>query len=400
MTPRSRLPAVALFTYSVRPRGSVVHAACLAEALQAEGADVTLYALAKSGESFFRPLACPLVLFPAAPAPADPDRLVAQRLAELHAGFRDAAGRHDVYHAEDCLTASALKSAPGARFEPVVRTVHHVERFQSPYLAECQRRSVAAATALVSVSAFTAREVREHFGRDSRIIHNGVNPRRFDAAETGLAGARLPEALGITGESVLLLSVGGVEARKNLDRALDAAIPVLAEEPRLTWAIAGGASIWDHSAAERAFDERVRALPVEVGRRVVRLGPVEEASLTALYRRADVLLAPSLHEGWGLAVLEAMAARTAVICSAREPFTEFLDPEVACLVDPESAGAIRAALRRVTADSRLRERLARAGERRARAFTWRRAARAHLELYQTLVRDARAPDRSRALPPV
>jgi glycosyltransferase-like protein len=393
------MTSIALFTYSVKPRGSVVHAACLAEALVAEGAEVTLYALAKPGDRFFRPLRCPLVTFDAAPAPADPGRLIEQRIAELHAGLRGLSAQHDVYHAEDCLTASALLSVGLSRYSPVVRTVHHVERFENPYLAACQRRSIERADALVSVSRFTAREVEQGFCRQSRVVYNGVDPARFAPGAPGTSACPPAlDALELRDDELVVLSVGGVEERKNTLRALEAVIPVCRAEPRLRWLVAGGCSIWDHSALEQSFDARVAELPPDVRRRITRLGPLDEAALTYLYRRSDVLLAPALHEGFGLSVLEAMAARTAVICSGREPFSEFTDSETAYWVDPYSVTSIREALRVLGADPALRARLASAAELRSRAFSWRAAARAHLELYASVGSGGARSARVSALP--
>src|SRR5258708_34408688 len=124
--------SVGVYTYSTRPRGSVVHAMSLAEALVAAGHDATLYALCKPGASLYRPLACPVELIPAAAAPADPDALIRQRIEELVCGLRRLARRHDIFHAQDCLAANALLAARSGASAPVVRTVHHVERFDSP----------------------------------------------------------------------------------------------------------------------------------------------------------------------------------------------------------------------------------------------------------------------------
>jgi glycosyltransferase-like protein len=387
------MPSIGIYTYSVKPRGSVVHAASLAEALADEGADVTLYALAKNGDGFFRPLRCPLVLVPAGPAPAEPDRLILQRIAELQAGMATQRARHDVYHAEDCLTASALVSAV-PRLAPVVRTVHHVEHFESPYLAACQRRSIIQSDLVLSVSRRTAREVESEFGRGSRIVHNGVDLSRFGAPHT--PEPALARDLALSADDVLVLSVGGVEARKNMLQALDAMIGALVGSPRLHWVVAGGASIWDHSELERRFDARVAELPDGVRRRILRTGAVDEPTLTWLYQRSDLVLCPSLHEGWGLCVLEALAAGTAVIASARAPFTEYLDFDVACLVDPTSTVAIQGAVLALAGDARRRAELGAAGRKRAEQFSWRRAAQAHLEAYRALLTDPSAATFARA----
>jgi glycosyltransferase-like protein len=373
---------IALITYSVKPRGSVVHTACLAEALQDAGADVTIYALAKGGDDFFRPLRVPLVLFPAGPAPADQDELIQQRVAELYRGLKSASSRHDLFHAQDCLSASALLATHDPKFRPLVRTVHHLERFDSTYLAECQRRSVQRADLLLAVSRRTARETWERFVRSPKVIHNGVDQARF--AAPARPAAELAKNLDSKPDDVVVLSLGGVEERKNALRSLEAFIDAWREQPRLRWIVVGGASIWDHSSVERRFDTRVAALPAELRSRIHRVGSVDEASLTWLHQRSDILLSASLHEGWGLAALEGLAARSAVIASRREPFTEFLDDETAVLVDPESVTELSGALRRLAAEPALRRRLTTAGAQRANDFSWRRAAREHLAAYRTL----------------
>src|SRR6186713_549562 len=95
--------SVGIFTYSTKPRGSVVHAACLAEALQRRGAQVRLYALSKTGDGFFRPLSCPIQLIPAQLAASEVDALIRQRIAEFRQGIRALGVKHDICHAEDCL---------------------------------------------------------------------------------------------------------------------------------------------------------------------------------------------------------------------------------------------------------------------------------------------------------
>ena len=102
------MTSVGIFTYSTKPRGSVVHATYLAEALSARGHDVTLYALSKDGDRLYRELECPVVYLRAAAAPVEPAELIAQRIQEVASGVEAAAPRHEIYHAEDCLVASGL----------------------------------------------------------------------------------------------------------------------------------------------------------------------------------------------------------------------------------------------------------------------------------------------------
>ncbi|MFZ5893290.1 MAG: MSMEG_0565 family glycosyltransferase [Myxococcota bacterium] len=384
------MTSIGLFTYSTKPRGSVVHAAALADALSERGHDVTLYALSKAGDRMYRELACPVVYFPAAEAPADPDALIAQRIREVAAGVLQIRTKHELFHAEDCLVASGLLAVRqrlgGA---PIVRTLHHLEHFASAYLRECQRRSILEADEVFCVSRVSQRDVLRELGRNSAIIGNGVDVEHFayDRALESWGRARF----GCTPEQIVVLSVGGIEPRKNSLRALDAMLPLLAERSTLRWLIVGGASIWEHDRYRAEFRERVATLPLDRKSRIIELGSVSERELTALYGICQVLLCPSLQEGFGLCVLEAMAAGAAVVVSEREPFTEYLSHHSACFVDPESAASIGCALAALLDDGKRRTDLAQAGRQKSREFSWRRVAQAHERHYRELTARAPAP---------
>ncbi len=378
--------SIGIFTYSTKPRGSVVHAACLAEALQRKGVRVTLYALSKAGDGFFRPLSCELRLIGAEPAPSDVDALIRQRIAEFRVGIRALGVEHDICHAEDCLAANALAAAKaelgGAA---LVRTVHHVEHFESPYLMECQERSLASADLVLSVSQVTSREVRAVFGREAPVISNGVDLQRF-AVRCAPHEQRLSERLGVQPGEFVILSVGGVEARKNSLVALQAVALAFARGQHLRWVIAGGASIWEHEAYRSEFARQLAELPAELRARITILGTVSETELTALYQLSDVLLCPSLLEGFGLCVLEALAARCAVIVPRGAPFDEYLDERCATFVDPRSATQIAAALSHLQGDQAERRRSADNGYERVQRYSWDLVAERHLARYESLLR--------------
>lgn len=383
------MTSIGLFTYSTKPRGSVVHACCLAEALTARGHDVTLYALSKAGDRLFREVSCPVSYLAAASAPDDADALIMQRIDEVARGVASLAPRHDVYHAEDCLVASGLLSLPSELgVSPIVRTLHHYEHFESSYLGDCQRRSILAADAVACVSRVSQRDVHRELGRTCPIIGNGVDFARF--APSAQLRERAAERFGVSSGELVVASVGGVEPRKNTLRALEGMVPVLRHHPAARWLIAGGSSIWEHDDYRRRFRERLASLEPSVRARVVELGALTEDELTALYAVSQILLCPSLQEGFGLCVLEALAAECAVVVSAREPFTEYLSNEEACWVDPESEASITAAVERLWSDPALRRRLGTSGAARARQFSWDNVAREHERLYGRLL-DRSAP---------
>ena len=377
--------SIGIFTYSTRPRGSVVHATSLAEALTDAGHEATVYALGKAGASFYRPLRCPVAIFPAADAPKDPEALVRQRIDEFVAGLSAGLRVHDVWHAQDCLAASALLSvrSQGTHAPPIVRTVHHVERFENPYLAACQRRSILEADRVFAVSRLTQRDVFHEFGRDAALVSNGVDVRRFCGAPPH-DRAWLQRRFGVAPGDTVVLSVGGVEPRKNALCALEAMRRAAAVHPNVCWIVVGGSSLWDHSAYAARFDADLEAAPPTFRARVVRAGSIDDDDLTALYRLSDVLLCPSEQEGFGLCVLEAMAAGVTVVVPRGAPFDEYLDERSAMFVDPHSAASVGAGLLEVLVDPALRERLAVAARVRALAFSWRRSAAVHLAHYARL----------------
>jgi glycosyltransferase-like protein len=375
-------PSVGLFTYSTLPRGSVVHAACLAEALCALGWDATLYALDKDGRGFFRTVKAPLVLVPASPAPASLAELVRLRAVELSEFVASRSIQHDIYHAEDCLSANALlRLGAVGRPVPLARTVHHVESFADPALARCQERSIRDAALCLAVSAETQREVLRAFGVHARRITNGVYAERFSCVdESRLDSVR--RRLGFDGGPVLL-SLGGVEERKNTVRALRAFARVRQTHPRAVFWIVGGATVLDHGAYRAAFEREMQGLPLETRAAVSELGTMADEDLPAIFRIASALVFPSLHEGFGLAALEALAAGLPLVASRRPPLTEFLDDECATLVDPESEESIAQGIERaLNAPLRQRE----AGRRRAALHSWRSVAQAHIGAYASVLR--------------
>jgi len=321
--------------------------------------------------------------------------LIRQRIAEFCVGIRAHGVKHDICHAEDCLAANALVAARadlgGAR---LIRTVHHVEHFESPYLTDCQRRSVAAADLVLSVSQVTRREVQAAFQREAPVISNGVDLQRF-AARSASDERRLRDRLGIQADDLVVLSVGGVEPRKNSLAALRAVALAFTAEPRLRWIVVGGASIWEHDAYRQEFTRKLAALPTELRERITILGTVPEDELSALYQLSDLLLCPSLHEGFGLCVLEALAAKCAVIVPRGAPFDEYLNEGCASFVDPASTTQIAAALRSLLGDETERRRSAENGYERVQRYSWDLVAERHLARYEALLkRDELAPRQS------
>ncbi|AUX38302.1 MULTISPECIES: MSMEG_0565 family glycosyltransferase [Sorangium] len=388
--------SVALLTYSTKPRGGVVHTVELAEALHDLGVSVCIYALNKDQGGFYRPPRCPAVLVPAAPPPEGIDAVVRQRIAEFEAGLRRLGARHDIWHSQDCISANALAALRAeGRVPHFLRTVHHLDDYDSPYLRACQERSVREADACLVVSEAWRRTLRADLGVDAAIVPNGVSLRRYSPAPDA-RDAELRARLDATG-SPLFVTVGGVEPRKNSIGLLKAFLSVRRRLPGAQLIIAGGETLFDYAPYQREFEAIARehgVFPAPAGAPaagaraagapppLVLAGVLPDALIPPLYRLADAFVFPSVREGFGLVLLEAMASGAPVVSSAQPPFTEFLrDGESALLVDPSRTEDLAAAMEAIL-EGGVRRRLRAAAIEAAARYTWERSARIAAGVYR------------------
>ncbi|MBW4467526.1 MAG: MSMEG_0565 family glycosyltransferase [Pegethrix bostrychoides GSE-TBD4-15B] len=375
---------IALLTYSTQPRGSVLHTLELAEALHHLGHSVCIYALDKTGDGFDYPLSCDVKLIAAAAAPSQMEALIQQRIAEFVAQLSDDSLQYDCYHAQDCIGANALAMLVTQQKIPhFVRTVHHIEDYSSLYLQQCQDRSIRAAKLCFCVSEHWQLELQRQYQIQALRVLNGVNLRRFSAptsAEADLQAnlrANLKANLGLQGWPIYL-TVGGIEPRKNSLALLRAFHQIRAEYPQAQLVIAGGATLFDYQLYRDAFFDLARQLKLEPSLRLP--GVISHAELPLLYRCADAFVFPSLKEGWGLVVLEAIASGLPVITANQAPFTEFLSADQALLVDPLSIDAIAAAMK--TAISSQRHALVQESQLVLSQYSWEASAKLHLQYYR------------------
>ncbi|MFQ3618265.1 MAG: MSMEG_0565 family glycosyltransferase [Cyanobacteriota bacterium] len=377
---------IALFTYSTKPRGSVIHTLELAEALHHQGHFVCVYALDKDSQGFDRDLSCSHYLIPSLPVQGDVDSLIRQRIQEV-VNFLDDEHLQDhlceIYHAQDCITANALiLLRDQGKIPSVVRTIHHVELYNSPYLRECQDRSIYQPDLCLCVSQHWQEEVQRQYQIVPHRVLNGVNGDRFSATSTAHK-TQLKQTFGLHGSPVYL-TVGGIEPRKNSITLLKAFAQVLADQPQAQLVIAGGATLFDYQAYRDEFFTLVQELNIEIGRSLILPGVISDEDLPALYRSADVFVFPSTKEGWGLVVLEAIASGLPVLTANRPPFTEFLTAEQAILVDPDDAGAIAQGMFQLSQPA-VAQRLVQTSQPILQHYTWERSARLHTAAYQKLL---------------
>jgi glycosyltransferase-like protein len=389
---------VALLTYSVKPRGGVVHTLALAEALHDAGHPVRIFALGDPAVGFYRPVRAPFTIIPAPAARPTLEERVFASVAALAGALAGQVSTYPIMHAQDCISARAacrvrdagraagqqdggLSGGGRIRRGPVViRTVHHVDDFTSTALIECQQQAIIEPDQVLVVSQYWRLLLAEQYGVEADVVHNGVGAACFRSADRKLA-ARLRRRAGAA-DRPLILSVGGIEPRKDSD-TLMRALAALREPGRApVLAIVGGHSFQDY----RAYSERVLAmlpgLGLTLGSDVVQLGTVPDAEMPGWYAAADVLAFPSTKEGWGLAVLEAMSAGLPVVVTDLPVFLEYLQPGRDALVVPvDDAPALSRALAAVLDDPVLAAELRAAGRAVSGRFTWPRSASEHQAVY-------------------
>ncbi len=268
---------------------------------------------------------------------------------------------------------------PKCRFERTVTTFHDLFVINGDYsTAEFRRRFTLLAEdaarrsdRIITVSQYTADQVAMHLGYPRErisVVHHGISPLpRFSVED--LAEFRRHHDL----EAPFLLHVGAIQKRKNIVRIVEA-FERLNSQFRLV--LAGSAGYGAKEIMARIESSRARE-------RIRVQGYVDNDFLARLYRTATALVFPSLEEGFGFPVVEAMSVGLPVVTSDRSSL-----PEVAAgaarLVDPESTDEIEAAIEDVIVDQELGQRLARQGQARAAEFNWIKAAHGTLRVYAQL----------------
>ena len=218
---------------------------------------------------------------------------------------------------------------------------------------------------VIAVSQASARDIERHLR---------VPPERIDVIPLGYAGisgtAPTPEPelrarLGV-GDGPIVLNVGAKKVHKNQIRLVEAL-------PRIRETVPGASLVLAGAATPYESELRAAADRLGVGAAVALPGYVSSSDLEGLYAAASSFAFPSLNEGFGLPLLEAMGHDLPIVTSSVSSLPEVAG-DAALLVDPMSVDELAGALARVLSDAALRDRLVAAGRRRLEAFSWRRTA--------------------------
>ncbi len=236
------------------------------------------------------------------------------------------------------------------------------EEFRIRFTAQA-RQAAERADAIIAVSQFTADQVQELLGVERQRIHvvpHGVRP--------------LALPLGVARERTILC-VGALQLRKNTLGVLRA-FERMPKDWRLI--LAGSQGYGYEHVIGPAIESSARRAEIEL------TGWVDDDALAKLYARASIFAFPSRDEGFGIPVLEAMAAGVPVLASNTSSLPEVCGG-AALLVDPGSVDAIADGLSTMIGDETLRSDLIARGRRRAAEFTWERCARSTWQVYRSLL---------------
>jgi glycosyltransferase involved in cell wall biosynthesis len=241
------------------------------------------------------------------------------------------------------------------------------------------RRACSLNDMIATVSAFSKRDIGEKVGVEEtkiRVIPNGL--REPNPAEESLE-EELARRYGL---DRFVINVGGIHERKNIVRLVRAFSHLVRGGYDGKLVITGNVSGHSYQVKmKRRIDAAIEEL--DLGARIVFTGFVSERELDSLFRMAELLVYPSLYEGFGIPVLEAMKMELPVVTSNVTAMPEVAG-DAALLVDPLSVEDIAGAMSRLLADKELQETLRGKGLQRVSAFTWDAASEMYLALYEEI----------------
>lgn len=247
------------------------------------------------------------------------------------------------------------------------------------YLKAYVPKSLQRAAHVLTISEATKKDIVKEFGVPASrisVTHLAAGP-QFAKPASGQKVAYLKQKYGIEGD--YLLAVGTLEPRKNLRTLLEALVTPAGRKLNLPLVVVGGQG-W------RAEEARELIAKLGLSNRVILTGYVPDEELPALYCGAKLFVFPSVYEGFGIPVVEAMTAGAAVITTKVSAIPEVAG-KAARYVDPANAGELAEVITELLGDSKQRLALIKAGRKQAAKFSWEQTAKGTLDVYQKVLKE-------------
>jgi len=286
---------------------------------------------------------------------------------------------HDLVHVLECVYPVRTK-------KPLIVTIHDLGPLTHPDLFTSVRpwlmrrglqQAIDEAATIIAVSQSTADIFEDHFkidlGDRLQIVHEGVNPQYLETPDSSCLDTvkDLPSV-----DTPFLMTMGAISPRKNLPNVI-AALERLADKiPHHLVHV--GIPHWDTDE----FFVKLKQSPF--ANRIHLPGYLSDAQVHALYNKAEAYIFPSLFEGFGLPILEAMACGCPVITSNVSSMPEIAG-DAALLIDPNDLEEMTDAILKVATDRELNKQLRQNGNQRIKKFSWKQCAEETHKIYTRTV---------------
>lgn len=377
---------IAMMTYQTQPRGGVVHASKLAEALVRQGVKVELFALynlanKRKGETieFYRPLKIPCNIYGFDPRTKNVIALVNQM---INSYMKNLPVDFDIYHTHDCVGGNALYNLKKKwRLPaPTVRTIHHIDTFASKKLSDFQEKAVKFCDHKMVVSKYWQKQLKKDYGIKTYLTYNGIETKIFNPK---VKGNKVREKHNI-GDAPLVLFVGGLEPRKGLEYLIMAMELVKKDLPDSKLIVVGKEAFSSSEGENRFFKILQKRLGIDDN--IIYAGNVDDDILPQYYAACDVYALPSRMEGWGLSLMEAMACGKPVVATKVGGIPELVkNNKNGCLVNPGDSTALAKRITRLLKNENEAKEMGKEGIKKARTYTWNKTAKKVKGIYEGIL---------------
>jgi glycosyltransferase-like protein len=375
-----------MMTYQTRPRGGVVHASKLAEALARQGVKVELFALfnlkdKKKREKieFYRSLKIPCNIYGFEPKTKNVTALVNQM---INTYMKNLPVDFDLYHTHDCVGGNALYNLKKKwRLPaPTVRTIHHIDAFTSKKLNEFQKKAVKFCDHKMVVSKYWQKQLKKDYGIKAYLTYNGIETKIFNPK---VKGNKVREKHDVGG-SPLVLFVGGLEPRKGLEYLLMAIELVRKDVPDAKLIVVGKEAFSSSDGENRFFKVLQKRLGIKDN--IIFAGNVDDDVLPQYYAACDVYALASRMEGWGLSLMEAMACGKPVVATKVGGIPELVNSKKnGFLVSPGDTSALAKRITHLLKNENDAKEMGKEGIKKAKTYTWDKTAKKVKGIYEGIL---------------